>query len=49
MVKDYLDGNRGNLLQLLQGLLVQIIAFFIPVVEHWVEQGIAQWVLQFDE
>ena len=49
IVKDHSDSERGNPL-LPHGLLFptnQIIhttAFVTPVVEHWLEQEIAQWV-----
>ena len=52
MVKDHSDGERGNPL-LPHGLLFPInnptdriahtMTFVTPVVEHWLEQEIAQW------
>ena len=50
MVKDHSDSERGNLLPP-HGLLFPIsskithtTAFVTPVVEHWLEREIAQWV-----
>ena len=51
MVKDHSDSERGNLLQ--QGffymhhptdMIIHTTAFVMPVVEHWLEREIAQWV-----
>ena len=56
MVKDHSDNERGNPLQLngllfpinSKGSFIYIIphtaAFVTPVVEHWQEREIAQWV-----
>ena len=51
MVKDHSDSERGNPLQ--QGffymhhpidMIIHTTAFVTPVVEHWLEREIAQWV-----
>ena len=56
MVKEHLDSERGNplppygLLFLISskgsfiGIIPVRITAFAPVVEHWLEQEIAQWV-----
>ena len=46
MVKDHSDSERGNPMPQ-QGLLVPINSkgsFVTPLVEHWLEREIAQWV-----
>ena len=54
MVKDHLESERENPLLPLRGLgflkctipdrIAHTMAFVIPVVEHWLEQDIAEWV-----
>ena len=51
MVKDHSDSERGNplpphrLLFLINSTIPHTTAFVTPVVEHWLEREIAQWVL----
>ena len=52
MVKNHSDSERGNLLPphgLLfpissKGSFIYTMAFVTPVVEHWLDREIAQWV-----
>ena len=48
MVKDHSDSERGNPLpphRLLFSIrIIHTTAFVTPVVEHWLEREIAQWV-----
>ena len=43
MVKDHSDSERGNPLLPIDRI-VHTTAFVTPVVEHWLEREIAQWV-----
>ena len=45
MVKNHIDNKRENLLPQIHGYSCQL-AFFTPVVEHWLEWEIGQWIHQ---
>ena len=40
----FLISSKGSFICIIPDRIIHTTAFFIPVVEHWVERGIAQWV-----